>query len=113
MNINRDELDKLTLELKDDKLRSAAFSKIVEMLSKPIYWHIRKMVLSHDDADDLLQNTFLKAWQALDTFRGDNILIAFENTIRLSVHILIASAHALIVFENRTSLSPWLCGALR
>ena len=72
MNINRDELDKLTLELKDDKLRSAAFSKIVELLSKPIYWHIRKMVLSHDDADDLLQNTFLKAWQALDTFRGDS-----------------------------------------
>lgn len=72
MNINRQELDRLTLELKDETLRHKAFSRIVEMLSKPIYWHIRKMVLSHADADDLLQNTFMKAWQAIDSFRGDS-----------------------------------------
>ena len=72
MNIDREKLDRLTLQLKDKSLREQAFSGIVEMLSKPIYWHIRKMVLSHEDADDLLQNTFLKAWQAIDSFRGDS-----------------------------------------
>ena len=72
MNIDREKLDRLTLQLKDKSLREQAFSGIVEMLSKPIYWHIRKMVLSHEDADDLLQNTFLKAWQAIDSFRGES-----------------------------------------
>ena len=36
-----------------------------------MYWHIRKMVLSHDDADDILQNTFVKAWLNIGKFRGD------------------------------------------
>lgn len=36
-----------------------------------LYWHIRQMVLVHDDANDVLQNTFMKAWNALDSFRGD------------------------------------------
>ena len=39
-----------------------------------LYWHIRRMVLDHDDADDCLQNTFVKAWQSLDRFRGDSQL---------------------------------------
>lgn len=72
MSIDRNRLSKLTLQLSDEKTRSQAFTEIVKMLSRPIYWHIRKMVLSHDDADDLLQNTFMKAWQAIDSFRGDS-----------------------------------------
>ncbi len=48
-----------------------AFARIVEQYSKPLYWQIRKMVLSHDDANDLLQNTFLKAWGSIEYFRGD------------------------------------------
>ncbi len=72
MSIDRNRLSELTLQLSDEKTRSQAFTEIVKMLSRPIYWHIRKMVLSHDDADDLLQNTFMKAWQAIDSFRGDS-----------------------------------------
>ena len=48
-----------------------SFSK---KLFNPLYWHIRKMVLNHDDANDLLQNTFMKAWNALDSFRGESQL---------------------------------------
>ena len=72
MDIDRKKLDSLTQQLSDSKTRGRAFAEIVKMLSRPIYWHIRKMVLSHEDADDLLQNTFMKAWQALDSFRGDS-----------------------------------------
>lgn len=39
-----------------------------------MYWHIRKMVLDHDDAHDVLQNTFIKVWKALPKFRGDSKL---------------------------------------
>lgn len=48
-----------------------AFAQVVARYSQPLYWQIRKMVLSHDDANDLLQNTFLKAWGSIEYFRGD------------------------------------------
>ncbi len=62
----------LLLQIKDERKRSKAFSEIVRMYQERLYWHIRKMVLVHEDADDILQNTFLKAWNALDNFRGDS-----------------------------------------
>ena len=58
-------------QLKDNTLRSAAFSTVVKLYSKQIYWHIRNIVLSHDDANDLVQETFIKAWNSIENFRGD------------------------------------------
>ena len=58
--------------LKDRKQRDTAFSWVVKRYQKPLYWHIRKMVLVHDDADDVLQNVFLKAWAKIDDFRGES-----------------------------------------
>ncbi|MDO4191425.1 MAG: RNA polymerase sigma factor [Bacteroidales bacterium] len=66
------EINELTVQIQNPATRNAAFSKLVKLLSKPLYWHIRKMVLVHEDADDVLQNTFMKAWKALDSFRGDS-----------------------------------------
>lgn len=51
--------------------RNAAFTLLVKQYQQKLYWHIRRMVLSHEDADDLLQNTFLKAYRALDQFREE------------------------------------------
>lgn len=62
---------KILEQLKDRTLRNSAFSFVVEKYSPKIYWHIRNMVLSHDDANDLVQETFIKAWNSLDTFRGE------------------------------------------
>lgn len=47
------------------------FEKIVRQYGERLYWQIRRMVYSHDDADDILQNTFLKAWMNIDSFRGN------------------------------------------
>ena len=57
--------------LRDPKTQRDAFSEVVAAYSEKLYWHIRKMVLGHEDANDMLQNTFLKAWMNLDSFRGD------------------------------------------
>jgi RNA polymerase sigma factor (sigma-70 family) len=51
--------------------RNFAFNQLVRKYQQKIYWHIRKMVIDHDDADDLTQETFIKAWQSLETFRGE------------------------------------------
>ena len=62
----------LLLMLSDEKQRRKAFDFIVKTYSESLYWQIRKMVLSHDDANDILQNTFLKSWANIDQFRGES-----------------------------------------
>ncbi len=57
--------------LQDPQRQKEAFERIVKEYSEQLYWQIRRMVLSHEDANDLLQNTFIKAWMNLDYFRGD------------------------------------------
>ena len=61
-------------QLNDPNKRSSVFTKLVQLYQERLYWHIRKMVLSHDDANDIMQNTFMKAWKGLDGFRGDSQL---------------------------------------
>jgi RNA polymerase sigma-70 factor, ECF subfamily len=60
--------------LQDEKLKSKAFNQVVVKYQQQIYWQIRKMVLNHDDANDVMQNTFIKAWNAIDSFRGESKL---------------------------------------
>ncbi len=50
------------------------FRYLVKEYSKPIYWHIRKIVLDHDDADDVTQNVFIKVFQNLPLFKGESSL---------------------------------------
>ncbi len=57
--------------LQDKKQNEKAFNQVVLQFQQQIYWQIRKMVLTHDDANDVMQNTFIKAWKGLKTFRGD------------------------------------------
>lgn len=59
------------LMLQDPSMQRKGFERIVKAYSEQLYWQIRRMVVSHDDANDLLQNTFIKAWTNLDYFRGD------------------------------------------
>ena len=62
--------ERIVAQLKDESLRAGAFSAIVKEYSEEIYRHIRRMVLAHDDADDIVQNTFVKAWMNIGTFQG-------------------------------------------
>ena len=61
----------LTQQLTDPKSQRAAFERLVREYSEPLYWQVRRMVMSHDDANDVLQNVFLKAWSHLDDFHHD------------------------------------------
>ena len=66
--------DDIIDNLRNEDTRREAFAKLVSIYGEKLYWQIRKMVLTHDDADDLLQNVFLKAWLSLETFRGESKL---------------------------------------
>ena len=66
-----DEKDMLR-QLADPKTQRKAFEKVVSQYGQTLYWKIRRIVLNHDDADDVLQNTFVKAWINLSDFRGQS-----------------------------------------
>ncbi|MFM7218342.1 MAG: RNA polymerase sigma factor [Bacteroidota bacterium] len=52
--------------------RNAAFARLVRKYQERIYWHVRRIVVDHDDANDVTQNVFVKAWKALSGFRGES-----------------------------------------
>ena len=59
-------------QLSDPKTQRKAFERIVREYSEPLYWHVRRIVLTHDNANDVMQNVFLKAWTHLDDFHGES-----------------------------------------
>ena len=63
--------EQLIARLRDPEECRRAFGEVIREYTEPLYRQIRRMVQSHDDANDLLQNTFMKAWQNLEYFRGD------------------------------------------
>ena len=65
------------LRLKDTKTKDAAFRELLSLYKERLYWHIRKIVISHDDADDVLQNTFIKVYRNIDKFKGDSKLYSW------------------------------------
>ncbi|MBS1528328.1 MAG: sigma-70 family RNA polymerase sigma factor [Bacteroidetes bacterium] len=58
-------------KFRDDKTRNDAFNLLLKKYQQKLYWHIRRMVIDHDDADDLVQDTFVKIWKNLPGFRND------------------------------------------
>jgi len=67
--------DKTILELfKDEKTRNSALTQLISKYQKMLYWHIRKIVIDHDDSDDVLQNTYIKIWKGLENFREESQL---------------------------------------
>lgn len=71
--MNNDDRE-LIADLKQENKRDLAFHSLVNKYKERLYWHIRKIVLNHDDADDVLQNTFLKVWKSIGNFREESSL---------------------------------------
>lgn len=70
-----DNEDSKILELfAEDSSRNQALSLLIDRYQKRLYWHIRKIVISHDDADDVMQNTFIKVWKGLENFKSQSSL---------------------------------------
>lgn len=106
--------------LQDPETRHDAFGEVVRAYSEQLYWQIRRMVFSHEDANDLLQNTFMKAWDNLDCFRGEaklstwlyriaiNECLNFLNRQRAEKQLSIDDADAALI--NRLESDPYFDG---
>ena len=65
------------LELKSPETVDKAFRELISLYKERLYWHIRKIVTSHDDSDDVLQNTFIKVYKSIGNFKGDSKLFSW------------------------------------
>lgn len=82
--LSEQEMQQLVERLRDEQTSRQAFSDVIRIYSEPLYWQIRRMVQNHDDANDLLQNVFMKAWQSLDGFRGEARLSTWLHKIAIN-----------------------------
>ena len=78
----------LVKKLKDSKLKDSAFSQLLDIYQERLYWHIRKIVVTHENADDVLQNTFIRIYKSIQNFQEKSSLhtwmyrIAYNESIR-------------------------------
>ena len=67
----------LVAMLKEPRTRREGFAVLVKQYSEQLYWKVRRIVFDHDDANDVLQNTFVKAWVNLDSFQGKSSILTW------------------------------------
>jgi len=81
-------------ELLNPKTQNFAFQKLVKQYQKPLYNHIRNIVLNHDDTDDVLQNTFIKVFKNLNKFKGESKLFSWIYRIATNEAITFINSRA-------------------
>lgn len=64
----------LLLQFHTTATKEKAFTAIIKKYQEKLYWHVRRLVVDHDDANDVLQNVFIKVWKGLENFREDSQL---------------------------------------
>ena len=88
--------DEITLieQLKNVRTKEVAFRELISQYKERLYWHIRKIVISHDDADDVLQNTFIKIFRNIDKFKEDSKLYSWMYRIATNESITFINKRA-------------------
>ncbi|SHN05326.1 RNA polymerase sigma factor [Polaribacter sp. KT 15] len=81
-------------QLKNVATREAAFRELIRLYKERLYWHIRKIVVSHDDADDVLQNTFIKVYKNIDKFNQESKLFSWMYRIATNESITFINKRA-------------------
>lgn len=64
----------LLVQFRDPATKESAYTSLIRKYQEKLYWHIRRMVIEHEDANDVLQNVFIRVWNALENFREDSQL---------------------------------------
>ncbi len=93
-------------------LQKQAFNFLIKKYQQRVYWHIRKMVIDHDDADDITQDTFVKIWKNLAEFRGDSLLFTWIFKIATNECLAFLNNKKKQVFNNYENLEAELSNKL-
>lgn len=93
--------EELLEQFREEATRHSAFNALVRRYQQRIYWHIRKIVIDHDDANDVVQNVFVKVWKSLDGFRSDAKLFTWLYRIATNESISFLNQ------KRRRNFIPW------
>lgn len=88
------EEDLLIKQLKNVQTQDKAFRELMSQYKERLYWHIRKIVISHDDADDVLQNTFVKVYKNINKFNAESKLYSWMYRIATNESITFINKRA-------------------
>ena len=102
----------LTLFKEEEKARYA-FDLLVQEYGERLYWHIRKMVVSHDDANDVLQNCLIKAWNGLPGFREESKLFTWLYRIATNEVITFLKKQRTHLFQSLSNVNRQITETLR
>lgn len=86
--------DKLVIQLQSKLHKEKAFKVLISLYKERLYWHIRNIVKSHDDTDDVLQNTFIKIYKSINNFKGDSKLFSWIYRIATNESITLINKNA-------------------
>lgn len=88
---------------KDESTRNKSLEILIDKYQQKLYWHIRKIVIDHDDSDDVLQNTYIKIWKGLANFKEESALFTWMYRIATNESITFLNQKNK---RNTTSLHP-------
>jgi len=91
----------LIKQFREESKRNNAFNLIIRKYQERLYWHIRKIVIGHEDADDVLQNTMIKIWGSLPEFRSDSKIYTWLYRIATNESLTFLKQ------KKRRALTPW------
>lgn len=94
----------LISRLTSEKTKESAFKELLALYKERLYWHIRKIVVSHDDADDVLQNTFIKVYKNIHSFKGESKLFSWMYRIATNEAITHLKLNARLKSTNSEEL---------
>lgn len=105
--------EELVLLLQDPNKKDEAFSLLVKEYKVRLYWHIRNIVKLHEDADDVLQNVFIKVYRNIHQFKGESKLYSWMYRIASNESITFLNKKAKLLKISNEELQDYLIGNLQ
>jgi len=109
--MDNDDLELIT-DLKQENKRDLAFHTLVNKYQERLYWHIRKIVMNHEDANDVLQNTFIKVWKSIGNFREESSLYTWLYRIATNESLTFINSNKRRTFMPMNDVSEYLMNNL-
>ncbi len=103
----------LVHQLQHKETREKAFEILINTYKERLYWHIRRIVMNHDDADDVLQNTFIKVFRNIDGFKGNSKLYSWMYRIATNESLTFLQAKSTKMGVSNEELQSKLVANLR
>lgn len=105
---NSEEENRIVEQLQQGKNKDKAFAQLVDLYKERLYWHIRNMVKNHEDANDILQDTFVKVFRYIANFKGDSKLYTWLYRIATNETITFLNKKARKLKLNSSELQDYL-----